>query len=366
MLGRKLTRILLVLMVGALAVQPGLAQASYKYSNVKIPHAKLTNTYGLNDFSEITGDYTDVNGIVHGYLKIGSNITTIDDPNGNGLGTTCFSINSTGSIVGSYAFGDFSNGFMYQNGVFTDIMPPLSIGATDYGINDNGWIVGTYLDGTSQHGFVFDGSTYTTLDVPGAVTTLAIGINNNGLITLESVDSSGQLSSWLLSSGTYTQLNVPGALNTAVHFINARGEIAFGWHDSGGGQHGAILANGVYYLNDDPAGTNTSIYTIADNNEIVGRYLPAGKTVTEGFDGSNKPTFLSFNPPSGPSGTAVTISGTGFTQATIVSFSGKNATFTVNSDSQITATVPARAKTGKIKVTTPAGVATSTSNFVVN
>ncbi|MGH9642626.1 MAG: IPT/TIG domain-containing protein [Terriglobales bacterium] len=362
----KLRNILFLLLLGAMTVQLALAQASYKYSNLKIPHAKLTNAYGVNDFDEFTGDYTDVNGIVHGYLRVGSTVNTIDDPNGNGLATTCYSINDHGAIVGAYSFGDFSNGFLYQNGVFTDIMPTWAIGATDYGINDNGWIVGTYLDGTSQHGFVYDGTNYTTLDVPGAQSTLAIGINNSGLITLQSVDSSGQLSSWLLSNGTYTQLNVPGAFSTAVHFINPRGEIALGWHDSGGGQHGAIFANGVYYLNDDPDGTSTSIYTINDNNEIVGRYLPAGKTVTEGFKGLNTPSLLNFNPPSGPVGTSVTITGSGFTQATWVTFSNKTAAFTVNSDSQITATVPGTAKTGKIKVTTPAGVATSKTNFVVN
>jgi hypothetical protein len=44
---------------------------------------------------------------------------------------------------------------------------------------------------------------------------------------------------------------------------------------------------------------------------------------------------------------------------------GKPATFTVNSDTQVTAKVPAGAKTGKITITTAGGIATSTSNFSV-
>jgi uncharacterized repeat protein (TIGR03803 family) len=78
------------------------------------------------------------------------------------------------------------------------------------------------------------------------------------------------------------------------------------------------------------------------------------------------PTVVSFNPPSGLVGAAITIAGTGLTGATKVTFGGVNAPgFTVNSGTQITATVPTGAKTGKIQVTTPAGLASSTASFTV-
>jgi uncharacterized repeat protein (TIGR03803 family) len=77
------------------------------------------------------------------------------------------------------------------------------------------------------------------------------------------------------------------------------------------------------------------------------------------------PTVKTINPTSGVVGTVVTITGTGLTQATKVTFGGKAGTFTVNSDSQITATVPTTAKTGKIEVTTPGGAASSATTFTV-
>ena len=78
------------------------------------------------------------------------------------------------------------------------------------------------------------------------------------------------------------------------------------------------------------------------------------------------PTLTTFDPPSGPVGTSVTITGTAYTQATKVVFNGISAAFTANSDTQITATVPAGATTGKIGVGTKGGSVASPTNFTVN
>jgi uncharacterized repeat protein (TIGR03803 family) len=78
------------------------------------------------------------------------------------------------------------------------------------------------------------------------------------------------------------------------------------------------------------------------------------------------PTYKSFTPPSGPVGTVVTFNGTGLTQTTKVTIDKITASFTVVSDSEITATVPAGAATGKIVVTTKGGSVTSSTSFTVN
>ncbi len=78
------------------------------------------------------------------------------------------------------------------------------------------------------------------------------------------------------------------------------------------------------------------------------------------------PTSKSFTPASGPVGTVVTITGTGLAQATKVTFNKVVATFTVVSDTEITAMVPAGATTGKIVVFTKGGSASSATNFTVN
>jgi len=61
----------------------------------------------------------------------------------------------------------------------------------------------------------------------------------------------------------------------------------------------------------------------------------------------------------------VTITGCGFTGATSVAFHGVSASFNVNSDTQITATVPSGATTGVITVATPTRTVKSPAKFIV-
>jgi large repetitive protein len=77
------------------------------------------------------------------------------------------------------------------------------------------------------------------------------------------------------------------------------------------------------------------------------------------------PKLTSFLPSSGPAGTSVTIAGSGFTDVSAVRFNGVSASFTADSDHQITATVPASATIGKLSIVTAGGTATSLASFTV-
>src|ERR671925_269790 len=126
--------------------------------------------------------------------------------------------------------------------------------------------------------------------------------------------------------------------------------------------------------------TNAASFRIDSGTSItavVGTGTTTGAVEVTNADGTDSgptftvanttcPTITSFTPTSGPVGTSVTITGTNFTGATSVTFNNVAATtFTVNSDTQITATVPTTATTGPIRVTTPGGTATSSTNFTV-
>lgn len=77
------------------------------------------------------------------------------------------------------------------------------------------------------------------------------------------------------------------------------------------------------------------------------------------------PVVSSFSPVVGTTGTVVTILGSNLSGATYVGFNAASATFTVVSDTQIKAVVPAGASYGRIVVAGPGGVGASPGGFVV-
>ena len=137
-----------------------------------------------------------------------------------------------------------------------------------------------------------------------------------------------------------------------------------------------ILGDGLTGSTNVSFGGTSSSFKILSDTEITAT-VPSGAltgsvtvtapsgTLTSSRQFLVTPQIKNFNPPSGPVGTVVTITGVSLTHASSVKFGSKSASFTVNSDTQITATVPAGAKTGKITVITPGGKATSATSFTV-
>ena len=134
---------------------------------------------------------------------------------------------------------------------------------------------------------------------------------------------------------------------------------------------GFTAASTVAFNNTSAASTtvnsDTQITAAAPNGVTTGTIAVttvAGTGVSStSFTVIPQPAITSFTPTSGGAGKSVTITGTGFTGATQVTIGGASASFTINSDTQITAAVPSNASTGTITVTTGGGTATSSSNF---
>jgi hypothetical protein len=111
----------------------------------------------------------------------------------------------------------------------------------------------------------------------------------------------------------------------------------------------------------------------ANETFFVNLSNPSNATIADGQgqgtidnDDWPPPIIASFSPVNGPRGMEVTITGSDFTDVISVNFNRTPAsTFMVDSPTQIRATVPSAATTGKISVTTPGGTATSESDFTV-
>jgi hypothetical protein len=103
------------------------------------------------------------------------------------------------------------------------------------------------------------------------------------------------------------------------------------------------------------------------STDAGGLFFEKTFTITVG-DVNETPTITSFTPTSGPVGTSgIVVTGTNFTSAgaATVKFNGTTATATVNSNTQLTATVPSGATTGRITVQNADGTGTSPTDFTV-
>jgi uncharacterized membrane protein len=152
------------------------------FSEVKIPgfpNAAAIAT-GINDLGDITGQF-DRNGSTQGFLIHQGKLTIISFP-GATSGTRPQSINNQGVIVGSYLIAEQrsgAHGFMWKNGVFTNVNVPGAEATFPAKVSNKGDIVGTFVDSAQfEHGFAFDKGRYSTIDPSGSQGTQVFALNN--------------------------------------------------------------------------------------------------------------------------------------------------------------------------------------------
>jgi uncharacterized repeat protein (TIGR03803 family) len=234
-----------------------------------------------------------------------------------------------------------------------------------------------------------DGFLYGVTSIGGAHLSgiiFKVKTDGTGFADLEDFDGShgsGPLSMVLLHTNgkIYGLTNLGGAHNDGVLYSLANNLKSFvqpvALQSAKVGASVGLLGQNFSTATAVQFGTGTGTFTITGNTFINAKPVEGATTgkITVKEPGGDQlstrtfkiaPGLTSFTPTSGAVGTSVTLTGTTFTGATAVKFNNKPATFTVNSDTKITTTVPAGATTGKISVTTPSGSSSSTTNFTVD
>jgi uncharacterized repeat protein (TIGR03803 family) len=126
-----------------------------------------------------------------------------------------------------------------------------------------------------------------------------------------------------------------------------------------------ITTSGTYsvlHSFDRPTGDTPQVTLLEHTTGTLYGVTVEGGTSTGGVVYSLKNTLAAFVRPlltSGKVGKSIGILGQGFTGTTKVAFNGTSATFTVSTDTYMTATIPTGATTGLLTVTTPGGKLTS-------
>lgn len=126
-------------------------------------------------------------------------------------------------------------------------------------------------------------------------------------------------------------------------------------------------------------GISTPEFTVVDNTKLTAR-VPYGAingtvrvtnpggaaTSGQAFEViGDEPVITSFDPPYGLPGTSITLTGFNFQDATNVTFNGIGSIPTVQSSTSIKVNVPDGATTGPLKVFTPKGSGTASTEFLV-
>lgn len=343
-------------------------------------------------------------------LTLGSdgNLYGTSSAGGNTGQGTVFRVSAAGALNVIYAF-DGTHGV----GPFAPVVQ-----------GNDGFLYGTTDGGGSgQFGVVFK------LSIKGKITTLhefGLDLNNDGMTPFAGLvaasdgklygatsggESGGNVPNGnlfsLTSGGTYVLLSAfdgtHGRLEQATPMQHTNGKIygttvGGGMHEAGvvysldngaspfvalmsrwgsAGQTVEILGQGFTGTSSVKFGTGSAAFKIVSDTYMTATVPDDGTTgfvtvtTASGTLTSSKsffvvPVISSIAPTSGPAGTQVAITGSGFTGTTTVKFGGVKATaFTVNSGTSITATVPAGAKTGKVSVTTAGGSVSSKDVFTV-
>jgi hypothetical protein len=235
---------------------------------------------------------------------------------------------------------------------FAPTAGPVGTEVTVSGSNLNG-TAAVRFNGLAASSFDLDSNTQLRAIVPSGAT--------NGPISVTNADGTGS------SANSFSVLGPPTISSFAPTNGPVGQEVTIGGSNFSGLTN--IAFNGISASNinlDSDSQVRAEVPLGASTGPITVSNALGSATTQSNFSVTNLPSVLSFTPATGTAGTIVTITGLNFTGASSVTFNGTSATsFSVSSDTQIQATVPVGASTGKIQVTNSDGTGESATNFAL-
>ncbi|QEE28001.1 hypothetical protein FTW19_08330 [Terriglobus albidus] len=193
--------------------------------------------------------------------------------------------------------------------------------------------------------------------ISGATVSMSQGGEVMGTATS---DSSGNYSIASLSAGTYTATAAsPGYTSATISGLS----VSTGATSANFTLQGQSVISYAY----DASGRLISV-SDSQSDTATYQYDAVGNLLSIGRQSSSQTAIIQLAPSSGPVGTAVTITGTGFSATpsqNSVAFNGTSATVTSASATQLIVSVPTGATTGTVSLTAPGGSATSSGPFTV-
>jgi hypothetical protein len=367
---------------------------------ITVQNAADVGTSG-DDFSVVQPPTIDANGVdplIGGYgfevTITGSGFDTGPDPKlkdvvkFNGKAATVVNVQDDNTIVANVPTGATTGfvtvtnqaGMSTSDAKFVVVLPPkITSFSPAFGVAPGAIVTvkGSNLTGVDEVDFNGDPDVivadFGTVSINSTGTQLTVQVPENaitGPITL--INAGGQVSSKSFGVETTPEFTDPGDQFSVDSAKVGAPVKLFG--------SGFIGTKSVVFNGSGTPVTQPK-FTINGDGTLITTTVPVGATsgtitLTNDVDSVEsddtlsvivKPLNVSFTQPLGGNevGDDVTLHGTGFTGTTSVKIGGAAAEFLVVSDTEISTGVPLSAKTGKVSVTNPAGVATSAATFTV-
>ena len=284
----------------------------------------------------------------------------LDEASGNGVRDISGNGNN-GTYVGSPTYG--------VGGATND-----GDTAVSFPLNSNSWVDSNYRP-AALNAFSLTAWVYVPGPHPGDTSVAAssnVATSNKGFNWVFETDNTSDIIFQTTGTGLITSPDLPAISTNAWHqtaltydgskvcgYIDGRQQ----WCAAASGQMPADTAN-TMLLGATPNVAGTGSGLEIDEFAFYTHALTAARVLTQ-YE-SRTPSVSGISPSNGPitGGTSVSISGAALSGATAVSFGGRAASsFTVNSDTSITATSPAGALPGAVDVTvtTPGGTTATSS-----
>jgi probable HAF family extracellular repeat protein len=187
-------------------------------------------------------------------------------------------INAKGDVVGFTAVG----GFLYKNGVVTDLVPALGTGSDPRGINDAGDIAGDYDQGSNA--FLYTNNILIDLPThPNNYWNLVDDLNNAGQVSLHGIifhPETIEYHASIYTDGKLVKLPTLGGTYARAYSLNDRGHAAGEATDAKEqGPRAIVYREGKTIDLGTLGGVHSRAYDINERGHIVGySYLPGDET----------------------------------------------------------------------------------------
>ncbi|MBR9682888.1 MAG: hypothetical protein GOV02_04380 [Candidatus Aenigmarchaeota archaeon] len=229
------------------------AYPQYTYTELLPEGANFSIAHAVNENNVVVGEYRDSSNLTKGFIYDNGVFTELNGP--------AYGINDNGDIVGQDAITN--NGYLYSNGSYTPLFPSGWLWAEPYEINNNGVVVGVARQGTAQSGvnkgFIFSNGELIVPPLPSELSRqYFIAINDSGLIVGE---SNYDQMSFIYDNGAYTWLKFDPWTPVYAEDINNNGVVVGDLYDNSAS---FLYSNGEYTL------LSFNAESINNNGVVVG------------------------------------------------------------------------------------------------